>query len=70
MPDKDTELVQRRDPEQSELGESRGKGLESLYTEPAHGVSVVPDNAPEPAHQRGPVISASDASIGPPDFDG
>jgi hypothetical protein len=70
MPEKDIYLVQRRDPDPSELGESRGKGLESLYTEPAHGVSVVPDNAPEPAPQSGPVISASDASSGPPDFDG
>jgi hypothetical protein len=70
MSERDARPVQRRDLGPFELGESRGKGLESLHTEPAHGVSVVSDNAPEPTSQPGPIISASDASSGPPDFDG
>lgn len=70
MPDKEIRLVQTTDASNvGEFSESRGKGLEMVSSEPAKGVTIVPDGSTSD-QTSGPVVSASDAANGPPDFDG
>jgi hypothetical protein len=64
------DLVHPHGPNATDLSESRGKGMQMVSPEPAHGVTIVPDDAPAPVDHPGPVVTASDAADGPADFDG
>ena len=64
------QLARSNEGDATELSHSRGKGLQALSTEPAQGITIVPDGQVVGDQGPGPVVSASEAAAGPADFDG